>query len=54
MKNKWSIYASNKSAEILLYDEETGQVWADGDQYFLAGKYMLQVFDIGWTKVGEL
>lgn len=54
MKNKWSIYASNKSSEILLYDEETGQVWADGDQYFPAGKYMLEVFGVGWQFVGYL
>lgn len=54
MKNKWTIYASNKSLEILMYNKETGEVWGDGDNYFKAGMNMLQVFQIGWTEVGVL
>jgi hypothetical protein len=50
---KVSIYCSNKSEVMLLYNEKTGMCESEGHE-FKAGKHMLLVFDVGWEKVGEL
>jgi len=51
--NKIGIYVSNKSSEIILYHEKTREVEIEGAK-FPCGKYMIQIFNVGWQLVGWL
>ena len=52
-KQRISIYCSNKSDVMLLYNDDTQMVESECSE-FKAGKLMLFVFDVGWEKIGEL
>lgn len=49
--NKISIWASNKSSEIILFHEKTQEIETDFNRY-PASKSILKVFDVGWTCIG--